>query len=90
MNASRIMGKPMATSEYKKSFFYTEDGGRRLLYNSDTILKIKLHQILEESNLSMQCSTKANPILKHLLHMRTENINVTSHQHHNYTDLATQ
>jgi len=30
-NASRIMGKTMAASGYKKNFFYPEDGDSRLL-----------------------------------------------------------
>jgi len=31
MNASRIMGKPMAANGHKKNFFYPEERGSRLL-----------------------------------------------------------
>jgi hypothetical protein len=81
------MGKPMAASGHKKNFFYPEDGGSRLPQNNGMILKIKLHQILEDNNVNTQRSPNANPILSHLLHTITKNNNVISYQHCNCTDL---
>jgi hypothetical protein len=54
------------------------------------ILKIKLHKILEDNKLNTQRLPKANPLLSHMLHTRTENNTVMSYQHHNCNDLAIQ